>query len=109
MGHNPVKRRAKRKAKPKLHAVRDREICRARKRKKFSHSRLAKDYKLTQSRISQILKDGGCYGIRTPYDKREKPKPREAPTKPKESKESASERAWFKRWERHCPFLNGLK
>ncbi len=111
MGHDPVRRRSKRKArKGKLHAARDREICRVRKRERIPHSKLAKRYNLTEARIAQILKDGGLVGALDNCQKQEKQAPPPpAPTKPKESKESPSERAWFKRWERHCPVLNGMK
>lgn len=116
LGYDPLtakkrrtNRKAKAKRKAKIHAARDREICRERKKFKTSHSKLAKKHTLTQSRISQILKDGGLIGIRAPYQKPEKPKPPPpAPKKTKRDKELPSEKALFKRWERHIPFLNDL-
>lgn len=116
MGHHSLRKkakrktRAKRKSKAKIHAARDREICRERKKLKTSHSKLAKKHTLTQSRISQILKDGGLIGIRAPYQKPEKAKPPPPPPKKsKDDKELPSEKALFKRWERHVPFLRDLK
>jgi hypothetical protein len=104
MGHHSVKK----KRKGKLHAARDRAICKLRKSKRgWTHSRLAKKFKLTNSRISQILKDGGAMGIRCPYRRPKKPKPcEECVVEPDMSYESPREEAEMRHWARHIPFLN---